>query len=81
MAGLIEPGLFRSAHRAVYLKNLVVGRGSGCRQGVTILIEPINDRDMPGYFVHRQDEAHADLRGNRSAKSARAIRLLSRANR
>jgi hydroxypyruvate isomerase len=24
-----------------------------------LLIEPINTRDMPGYFLNRQDEAHA----------------------
>ena len=28
-------------------------------QGITILVEPINGRDMPGYFIHRQDEAQA----------------------
>ena len=26
---------------------------------MTVLIEPINTRDMPGYFLNRQDEAHA----------------------
>lgn len=37
-----------------------MGSGSGrCARGGIILIEPINGRDMPGYFIHRQDEAHA----------------------
>ena len=27
--------------------------------GIDILIEPINGRDMPGYFLTRQDQAHA----------------------
>ena len=27
--------------------------------GVHLLIEPINTRDIPGYFLNRQDEAHA----------------------
>jgi hydroxypyruvate isomerase len=26
--------------------------------GVTLLIEPINLRDIPGYFLNRQDHAH-----------------------
>ena len=26
---------------------------------VDVLIEPINTRDIPGYFLNRQDEAHA----------------------
>jgi 2-dehydrotetronate isomerase len=58
MAGLIEPGLFRSAHRPVYMENLSWAAARAAAQGVTIVIEPINERDMPGYFIHRQDEAH-----------------------
>ena len=27
--------------------------------GIHILLEPINHRDMPGYFLNRQDQAHA----------------------
>ena len=27
--------------------------------GVDVLIEPINTRDIPGYLLNRQDEAHA----------------------
>jgi hydroxypyruvate isomerase len=29
---------------------------------VTLCIEPINPRDMPGFFLNRQDEAHAIVR-------------------
>ena len=29
------------------------------RPGVDVLIEPINTRDIPGFFLNRQDEAHA----------------------
>ena len=28
-------------------------------RNVTLLIEPINTRDIPGYILNRQDEAHA----------------------
>jgi hydroxypyruvate isomerase len=59
MAGLLDPGLFRSAHRAVYMKNMSWAAAQADAQGITVLIEPINGRDMPGYFVHRQDEAQA----------------------
>ncbi|MDX3638499.1 TIM barrel protein [Streptomyces sp. MB09-02B] len=31
--------------------------------GVDILIEPINGRDMPGYFLNTQAEAHAVVLG------------------
>ncbi len=33
--------------------------GKGPQPGKTLLIEPINQRDMPGYFLSYQDEAHA----------------------
>ena len=59
MAGLLEPGLFRSAHRAVDMENMSWAAAQADVQGITIFIEPINGRDMPGYFVHRQDQAHA----------------------
>ena len=36
--------------------------------GADILIEPINGRDMPGYFLHRQAEAHAVGTGGGSAE-------------
>jgi hydroxypyruvate isomerase len=58
MAGLIAPGENRSIHRQVYVKNLTWAATQAAEQGVTILIEPINQRDMPGYFISRQDEAH-----------------------
>ena len=59
MAGLIEPGLLRGVHRDVYVENIAWAAAQAAAQGITILIEPINGRDMPGYFIHRQDEAHA----------------------
>ena len=60
MAGLMaRPGLFRAARRALYLENISWAAAQAAAQGITILVEPINGRDMPGYFIHRQDEAHA----------------------
>ncbi len=34
-------------------------RGGWRRQGRTLLIEPINPRDIPGFFLNTQAEAHA----------------------
>jgi hydroxypyruvate isomerase len=59
MAGLVEQPLPRSVHREVYSENLAWAAAQAAAQGVIIVIEPINGRDMPGYFIHRQDEAHA----------------------
>ncbi|WLW61368.1 hydroxypyruvate isomerase family protein [Achromobacter aegrifaciens] len=59
MAGLIQHGQDRAAHRAVYLENLAWAARAAASAGVTVVIEPINTRDMPGFFLNRQDEAQA----------------------
>jgi len=52
----------RERQRDVYLNNLSYAARQAARQGITIVIEPINQRDMPGYFLNRQDDAHAICR-------------------
>ncbi|CAN5146765.1 hydroxypyruvate isomerase family protein [soil metagenome] len=59
MAGVMAPSLEREAMRAAYLDNLAWAAQQAHAAGRDILIEPINGRDMPGYFLSRQDEAHA----------------------
>lgn len=62
MAGLAAPGVEREAQRTVYLRNLEYAARTAQSAGVTIVIEPINTRDMPGYFLNHQQEAHAICR-------------------
>lgn len=59
MAGLILPDQSREQHRDVYLRNLGDAARTARADGVTIVIEPINTRDMPGFFLNRQDDAQA----------------------
>ncbi|MBB2931492.1 2-oxo-tetronate isomerase [Paraburkholderia silvatlantica] len=59
MAGLIKPEQSRAAHREVYLKNLAYAAQAAQAHGITVVIEPINTRDMPGFFLNRQDDAQA----------------------
>ena len=59
MAGLIRPDQDRARHRATYLQNLAIAAREAASLGITIVIEPINTRDIPGFFLNRQDEAHA----------------------
>jgi hydroxypyruvate isomerase len=59
MAGLVPAGAERAACRAVYVENLRHAAAECARHGITLLIEPINQRDMPGYFLSYQGEAHA----------------------
>ena len=54
----------RRARRAAptYVEQPALGRGARRpTPGVDVLIEPINTRDIPGFFLNRQDEAHAVL--------------------
>jgi 2-dehydrotetronate isomerase len=52
----------RGRHRETYLRNLAWAADTARRDGIQILIEPINLRDMPGYFLNRQDDAQAICR-------------------
>lgn len=61
MAGLLPAGLEQAAWHSVYLDNLRWAAEQAGRSGCTVLIEPINPRDMPGYPLNRQGEAHALL--------------------
>lgn len=59
MAGLIKPEQSRAAHRDVYLKNLAYAAKAAQADNITVVIEPINTRDIPGFFLNRQDDAQA----------------------
>jgi 2-dehydrotetronate isomerase len=45
--------------RSTYLENLAHAAQEAALVGITVVIEPINTRDMPGYFLNRQADAHA----------------------
>src|ERR1700760_2227156 len=59
MAGLQPNGTERAAMRSTFVNNLTWAVQQAAPLGIELLIEPINTRDMPGYFLNRQDEAHA----------------------
>ncbi len=61
MAGRVPPGAERAALHATYVANLAWAAREAAALGVGLLIEPINTRDIPGYFLNRQDQAHAVL--------------------
>jgi hydroxypyruvate isomerase len=55
MAGLVHQG----ASRALYVANLRKAARRAAAAGIDIIIEPINTRDIPGYFLNRTSEARA----------------------
>jgi hydroxypyruvate isomerase len=59
MAGRMPDGIEPARLHATYLDNLAWAATRAAAAGREVLIEPINRRDMPGYFLTRQDDAHA----------------------
>jgi hydroxypyruvate isomerase len=59
MAGLLPPDADPASYRATYIANLRAACAQAAGHGITLLIEPINRRDMPGYFLNTQADAHA----------------------
>jgi 2-dehydrotetronate isomerase len=63
MAGLVPSGTpndeVQGEYRDTYLRNLRFAAELAAPLGVDILIEPINTRDIPGFYLNRQDQAHA----------------------
>ena len=59
MAGLVPAGASRELLRPLYLESLRWAAQQAANAGRQVLIEPINQRDMPGYFLSQQADAHA----------------------
>jgi 2-dehydrotetronate isomerase len=58
MAGLLpDPGQ-RDVAQSTYVENLRWAAARAASEGVRLLIEPINTRDIPRFFLNRQDHAH-----------------------
>ena len=58
MAGMIPVDQHKSDVRQTYIDNARAVGQLAATQGLNVLIEPINIRDIPGFFLNRQDEAH-----------------------
>ncbi len=56
MCGVVAPEQ-RPAADVVFMKNLARAAELAAKQNITLLIEPINPRDRPGYFLSRVEHA------------------------
>jgi 2-dehydrotetronate isomerase len=59
MAGVMPGDGDRRRFRATYLDNVGWAAEKASEAGLDLLVEPIAQRNMPGFFLNRQDEAHA----------------------
>ncbi len=69
MAGVV-PVNERPAAEQVFIANLTRAAAAAAKSNVTLLIEPINPRDRPGYFLSHVEHA-ADLVGKIGAPNVR----------
>ncbi|MCZ2495840.1 TIM barrel protein [Xylophilus sp. Kf1] len=58
MAGRPPPDVALDMAEGLYVDNLRWAAAEARAAGRTLLIEPINARDMPGFLLSRQDQAH-----------------------
>ncbi|RPH65553.1 MAG: hydroxypyruvate isomerase [Burkholderiales bacterium] len=58
MAGVVNDQAQRARHRATYVANLRWAARRLAQAGLIALIEPINTRDVPGYLLTTQADAH-----------------------
>jgi 2-dehydrotetronate isomerase len=57
MAGVLPPGPDRAEAERTYVANLRLAAERLAAEGVTVVIEPINTRDIPGYFLNTTTQA------------------------
>ena len=76
MAGLVRAGADHQAHESCYLTNLALAAQKAAAHGIEIMIEPINARDMPGYFLNRLDQARRLIERSGQPQCETAIRFL-----
>jgi hydroxypyruvate isomerase len=57
MAGKLPPNVAPQRAHATFVTNLRFAAEAAAKHGIEVLIEPINDRDIPGYFLTRSSQA------------------------
>ncbi|NQW01543.1 MAG: TIM barrel protein [Rhodospirillales bacterium] len=61
MAGLAVPGAAREGALSVLAENLKFAASACAEAGINALIEPLNEKDMPGYLLNHSLQARALL--------------------
>lgn len=57
MAGKVPPGTDPNICREVLVENLSYAANAVAKEGITLLLEAINTRDIPGFFITTQAES------------------------
>lgn len=70
MAGLAPAGADREALTECFVENIRFAAAEAAKHGITVVIEPINTRDIPGYFLNTSAQA-LDILARVGAANAR----------
>jgi len=75
MGGVLPSGHERATAERVYIANLQYAAERLAREGISVVIEPINTRDIPGYFLNTTTQAMSIMErvGHPMCRSWRAI--------
>ena len=57
LAGISRDGVDKSTYRRTFVENLGYAASELSKHGIKLLIEPINTRDIPGFFLNRTEQA------------------------
>ena len=57
LAGIASPSVDAAAARAAFVENIRYAGEKLAETGIRLLIEPINTRDIPGFYLTRTDQA------------------------
>ncbi|WP_372882644.1 2-oxo-tetronate isomerase [Psychromonas sp.] len=57
MSGIVDPKFTYQEHINTFIDNIRYAADAFAEQGITLLIEPLNNRDVPGYFLAHQRDA------------------------
>ena len=59
MSGIVDPAYTLAAHRQTLVENIRFAADFLAADGIKVLLEPLNSRDVPGYFLAHQRDALA----------------------
>jgi hydroxypyruvate isomerase len=62
MAGVVPSGISPDHARTTYISNLKCATAELAKHGISLLIEAINTRDLPGFFLTTQAQSYAILK-------------------
>ena len=59
MSGVVNPDKSYEQHVETFINNIRYAADAFTQEGITLLLEPLNSRDMPGYFISHQRDCVA----------------------